>query len=92
MGGFRSRQPGFLQYCCKRLVGGLEAPFPAPLARLEIVVVCRRSRRKPLELREKLRTVLRALNVAPHCVRFGLDPLHAVLHEIADRHDSEQFA
>ena len=31
---------------------------------------------------------LRALDVGPHCVGLGLDPLHPVFHEVANRHDA----
>ena len=86
MGGPPTRQPGFLQICCKAQLTGVSYPHGMPLARLKMGRGIAHTRgRKLLSIKDFSGALSSVLNIGPHRVRLGLDPLHAVLHQVADR-------
>jgi len=79
---------GFLQLCCNLPTSPHRLPFQAPALTNQMGCNRSASRAKALGNRGILGPRLRALDVGPHCVGLGLDPLHPVFHEVANRHDA----
>ena len=80
MGGFQMRQPGFLQLCCKLPFNRLGAPLRPPRLDTKWCEI--------LEFQGSFAERSSTLDISAHRLGFGFDPLHAMLHQVSDGHDS----